>query len=231
MNWTDKELCEKLCAARDLPTCSQWAKGFVDSINEQHQNGRTLTVKQKEICLRILGENSPEEVQKHLNWELEYNSKYKDLGVLIATYYKNQNAGYYGDISAIVLRGDLPNRRKFFRMINNKFAKKIVNELERKPRFTSKDIVIPNSSFCSSYGFRNIMMEPVGGNKYPSSPPLKERENFKNNGGIIIGIDNIIKSAAKGSKRYKILPFGSMKLYYVEERFMKKKPKSKKAKK
>jgi hypothetical protein len=55
-----------------------------------------------------------------------------------------------------------------------------------------------------------------------------EKLNFKARGGIIIGIDDKIVSAAKGSKRYIVLPFRSIKTYMVEERYLKKKPKVKK---
>ena len=58
-----------------------------------------------------------------------------------------------------------------------------------------------------------------------------EKRNFKARGGVIIGIDDKIVSAAKGSKRYIVLPFGSMKTYFVEERYLKIKPKVKKVKK
>ncbi len=59
----------------------------------------------------------------------------------------------------------------------------------------------------------------------------EEVHNFKERGGIIIDIDDKICSAAKGSKRYIVLPFGSIKTYFVEERFLKIKPKVKKVKK
>ena len=55
-----------------------------------------------------------------------------------------------------------------------------------------------------------------------------EKRNFKARGGIIIDVDDKIHSAAKGAKRYLVLPFGSTETYWVEERFLKKKAKVKK---
>ena len=56
------------------------------------------------------------------------------------------------------------------------------------------------------------------------------RTQFALRGGIILGYDNKIHSAAKGSKRILVLPFGSTRIYYCEERFLKLKPKVKKKK-
>ena len=113
-------------------------------------------------------------------------------------------------------------------MRNNKYAKKVLAELERKPRFGTDDHIIPNSKFLSGYSFNSSMMQTVGGETYVEGD---EKRNFKARGGVIIGIDDKIVSAAKGSKRYIVLPFGSMKTYFVEERYLKIKPKVKKAKK
>jgi hypothetical protein len=69
------------------------------------------------------------------------------------------------------------------------------------------------------------MMRSTKPEEYVSA---EERNNFRQRGGVIIGIDDKIVSAAKGSKRYIVLPFGSIKTYYVEERFLKIKPKVRK---
>ena len=97
--------------------------------------------------------------------------------------------------------------------------------MERKPRFGQDDHIIPNSKFMDGYSFNSSMMQAVSGEAYVES---NEKRNFKSRGGIIIGIDDRIVSAAKGSKRYIVLPFGSIKTYFVEERFLKIKPKVKK---
>ena len=69
------------------------------------------------------------------------------------------------------------------------------------------------------------MMSSRDGKGYVSG---NEKRNFRVRGGIIIDVDDKIHSAAKGAKRYLVLPFGSAETYWVEERFLKKKPKVKK---
>ena len=223
---TDQQIYERLGKIKGLPTCDQWSAGFADSIREQIAKGRTLSDRQKAVCNRILKENSEDAQRELANWESEYKTHHKKAAIQIATYYKAQAAGYYGDIVKVVLEGKVPPRGKFLKMRNNKYAKKVLAEIERKPRFTIDDQIVPNSKFVTGYSFNDSMMRSTDSGARADSD---ERINFKRRGGIIIGVDDKICSAAKGSKRYIVLPFGSMKTYFVEERYMKIKPKVKKA--
>jgi len=222
---TDQQIYDRLGKIKGLPTCSQWAAGFADSIREQIDKGRTLSDRQKAVCFKILKENSKEAQKSLANWETEYNTHHKKKATQLAIYYRAQAAGYYGDVVKDILDSKVPARGKYLKMRNNKYAKKVLAELERKPRFGQDDHIIPNSKFMDGYSFNSSMMQAVSGEAYVES---SEKLNFKARGGIIIGIDDKIVSAAKGSKRYIVLPFGSIKTYFVEERFLKIKPKVKK---
>ena len=224
---TDQQIFDRLGAIKGLPTCSQWAEGFADSIRDQIKRGRTLSDRQKATCHKILKENSEEAQESLANWHEEYNTKFKSLGYKISSYYQAQGGGYYGNVATPVLAGKVPERRAFLKMINNKYAKKVIAEIERKPRFSTDDHIIPNSKFLTGYSATNRMICTRSGQL-----PYKEiRESFKARGGIILGVDEKIVSAAKGSKRYLVLPFGATEVYLVEERYLKIKPKVKKEKK
>ena len=225
---TDQQIFDRLGAIKGLPTCSQWAEGFADSIRDQIKRGRTLSERQKATCHKILKENNKEAQKSLANWESEYNMHHKKKAIQLAIYYKSQAGGYYGDIVKDILEGKVPIRGKYLKMRNNKYAKKVLAELERKPRFGPDAPIIPNSKFMDGYSFNSSMMQAVNGETFVESD---EKRNFKQRGGVIIGVDDKIVSAAKGSKRYIVLPFGSIKTYFVEERFLKIRPKVKKAKK
>jgi len=222
---TDQQIFDRLGAIIGAPTCTQWAHGFADSIREQVTKGRRLSDRQKVVCHKILKENS-EEAQKSLaNWETEYNESHKEKAIQIATYYKAQAGGYFGALVTSILADEVPPRGKYLKMSNNKYAKKVLAEIERKPRFSTEDHIEPNSKFQTGYSFKHPMMSGRNGGSYVSGD---EKINFKARGGIIIDIDDKIHSAAKGAKRYLVLPFGSANTYWVEERFLKKKAKVKK---
>ena len=222
---TDQQIFDRLGAIKGLPTCSQWAEGFAESIRDQIKRGRTLSDRQKATCRKILKENSKEANRELANWESEYNMHHKKKAIQIATYYKAQTGGYFGALVASILADQVPPRGKYLKMRNNKYAKKVLAEIERKPRFSTEDHIEPNSKFQTGYSFKHPMMSGRNGESYVSGD---EKSNFKARGGIIIDIDDKIHSAAKGAKRYLVLPFGSANTYWVEERFLKKKAKVKK---
>ena len=222
---TDQQIYDRLGKIKGLPTCSQWAEGFAESIRQQMDKGRTLSDRQKVVCLKILKENNKEAQKSLANWESEYNMHHKKKAIQLAIYYKSQAAGYYGDIVKDILEGKVPIRGKYLKMRNNKYAKKVLAEIERKPRFSTEDHIIPNSKFQDGYSFNAAMMSCRNNTGYVSG---NEKRNFKARGGIIIDVDDKIHSAAKGAKRYLVLPFGSAETYWVEERFLKKKAKVKK---
>ena len=222
---TNQQIFDRLGAIKGLPTCSQWAEGFADSIRDQIAKGRTLSDRQKVTCHKILKENSEEAQAQLANWASEYKMHHKQEANQLATYYKHQSGGYFGDLVKTILADEVPARGKYLKMRNNKFAKKVLAEIQRKPRFSTDDHIIPNSKFLDGYSFKHPMMTSRNGQSYVTG---EEKTNFKSRGGIIIGIDDKICSAAKGAKRYLVLPFGSAETYWVEERFLKKKSKVKK---
>ena len=221
---TDQQIFDRLGAIKGLPTCSQWAAGFADSIRDQIKRGRTLSARQKATCHKILKENSKEANRELANWATEYQMHHKKKAKQIATYYSVQSGGYFRDLVKTILADEVPPRGKYLKMRNNKYAKKVLAEIERTPRFSTEDHIIPNSKFQEGYSFNDAMMSGRNG----SYVSVGEKSNFKSRGGIIIDIDEKIFSAAKGAKRYLVLPFGSAETYWVEERFLKKKAKVKK---
>ena len=222
---TDQQIFDRLGGIKGLPTCTQWAEGFADSIRDQISKGRTLSLPQRAACRKIFKENSREAQKQLANWASEYKMHHKREANQLATYYKHQSGGYFGDLVRTILADEVPARGKYLKMRNNKFAKKVLAEIERKPRFSTDDHIIPNSKFLDGYSFKHPMMTSRNGQSYVTG---EEKTNFKSRGGIIIGIDDKICSAAKGAKRYLVLPFGSAETYWVEERFLKKKSKVKK---
>jgi hypothetical protein len=139
---TDQQIYDRLGKIKGLPTCSQWAMGFADSIREQIDKGRTLSDRQRATCHKILKENNKEAQKSLANWETEYNTHHKKKATQLAIYYRAQTGSYYGDVVRDILDSKVPVRGKYLKMRNNKYAKKVLAELERKPRFGQDDHII-----------------------------------------------------------------------------------------
>ena len=105
---TDQQIFDRLGAIKGLPTCSQWAAGFADSIRDQIKRGRTLSERQRATCNKILKENSKEAQKSLANWESEYNMHHKKKAKQIATYYSVQSGGYFRDLVRVILSDEVP---------------------------------------------------------------------------------------------------------------------------
>ena len=209
---TREEVTAKIDEIILRPTMSDWALGFCESISDQLSRGRTLSPRQLEVFQTILEQNTLEEVEKLKNWSMEYREKYEKHAVVLAKYYTC--TGYYLQLASDILAGNVPTPSVFMKMYNNKYAKKVIAEYSKAPRFEIGSHVMGNAQ-CSHAKMRDCNKRTLMEYKLYSL--------FKRSGGLIIEIDNnTVLSSAKGSKRYKILPIASVETFWIEERFMKK---------
>ena len=192
--------------------CGGWDRGFLESVLEQVSKGRTLSVKQKDTLAKILERNDEENQKKHDNWSTEYKQSFKIRAKVLAKYHAKQP--YYREMAKDILNDHTPERVKFLRMFNNKYSKKVIEQYEKAPKYSTGDFVSPRASFV---GFKNA--EAASSIAHPAV--RKSVERFARTGGFIIEIKKEIYSHAKGAKRYRILPIGETIPLIVEERFIK----------
>jgi hypothetical protein len=125
----------------------------------------------------------------------------KQFDIFVKQYYK-ANPPYFGDLVAKVLSDPnfVPTPRQYKAMCENKYAKKVLKSATCAPAFSVGQI---------------IELRSTASHKLSKSFPLGK--------GAIIEIGAApIKSAAKGSKVYKVLPLGSAETVELEERHIKK---------
>jgi hypothetical protein len=205
---TQKKIEESL----SRPVCGGWDRAFLESILGQLSKGNTLSVKQKQTLGKVLARNTAEEQKKHENWSLIYDKEYRSSAVVLASYHISQP--YYKAMAGDILIGHVPERGKFLRMYDNKYSKKVLTQHAAAPKYALGDYLIPRSSFDS---YRHIEFE--GDMIWANQNKLIQ--NFKKRGGFVIEVCKEIHSAAKGAKRYKLLPIGETISIIVEERFLK----------
>ena len=198
------------CLARSV--CVAWDRSFLLSILHQISKGRQLSVKQKETIGKVLARNCAEAQKKHENWQINYEKEYKTDAKGLGTYHSRQP--YYRPMAADILSDVIPERSRFLRMYNNKYSKKVLSEHSKIPRYSVGDYVIPRTSFNA---YKNVETFELG----DYATQRKVVENFQKRGGFVIEICKEIYSAAKNTKRYKLLPIGETIPLIVEERFLK----------
>ena len=204
---------KKITATLSRRVCGGWDRAFLESILEQLSKDRQLSAKQKQTLGKVLARNTAEDQQKHENWESIYEVDYEASARVLAFYHLHQP--YYKAMAADILVGKVPERNKFLRMHDNKYSKKVLAQDRAIPKYEVGTYLVPRSAFDH---YRHVEFE--GDMIWVTQNKIIQ--NFTNRGGFVIEICNEIRSAAKGAKRYKLLPIGETTPIIVEERFLKK---------
>ena len=212
---TPEEIKTALTAAKKSPVATEWVKGFSTSIIEQLNKGRKLSEKQMFHVNKIIAENTGEALAEAERWESTYREKYETDAKYLCSYYAGTS--YFRGVVQAVTQGTVPPRRAFLKMYGNKYAKKILAERDKQPRFDSRTHVVGNSKFRS---------DKFVWDSFSSQTDWRNRQEatslFQKHGGFIVGVEKHVVSAAKGNKIYKILPVAGKMIVAVEERFLKK---------
>ncbi len=211
------ELLYEIQAALDRPICSGWDRAFLESIAFQLDKGKVLTGRQKTILGRVLSQNTAQEEENLQAWKEKYFAEYYSIARQVAYYHLRQP--YYAEMAKDILTGKVPRRKRFIKMINNKYTKKVLREYAKSPRFLLGTYVKIKTNFDRT----RMSFDKYGEGDIFRSWEYKRKAflNFVSKGGIILSVDDEIHSAAKGATRYKILAIGATIPFYVEERFLK----------
>jgi len=190
---------------------SDWEKGFVESVTEQFNKRGNLSPRQLEFVVKFEEKISPESILAHQTWEVLYRDEKRGDAIIVAKYY--QETGYFRGLATQILTEEdfIPTEAQWSKMCNNKYAKKVLAEHKAEAKY-------PNASL--------VQLRATADWRYSNS--IGDAFCTVIQSGEQVGS---ITSAAKGAKLYKILPFGSSKVYTVEERHLKKARKSKTSKK
>ena len=181
-----------------------WSKGYLESICEQVKWGK-LSEKQMLKLKSLEREYSDAAMETLKNWAIEYQAQHRQDFLIVARYY--EAAGYFTQAANNVLHDEsFVPARGLFQKMHNKYSARILDETKRTPKY------VPGTSVT-----------------FRASAPWVAREALKK-GGLVLTTEMPVTSAAKGGKKYKILPYGAAQPVAIEERYLKalKKPKKKK---
>ena len=197
---TDAGLLDRINALAANEAADDWTRNFCASIAEGFKKYKGLTQKQFDIFVKQEHRATPEFAQARDEWRANYDESKRNIARTCAEYYR-ANPPYFADLADKVLTDPafIPTPRQYRAMCENKYAKKVLKSATCAPAFNVGQIV---ELRATAQGFARHF--PLGK-------------------GAIIEIGAApVKSAAKGSKVYKILPLGSAETVEIEERHIKK---------
>ena len=186
---------------------TQWEWGFVESLLEQYNKRGELSPKQVKVFDRIETQKlSAVAMDSRAKWKETYDEKKREIATVCARYYSK--AGYFTDLVHAVLEKEdfVPTEHQWKKMCENKYAKKVLTEYYSESKYPVGSVV-----------------------EFRSTSDWNMKRKSQGMPCIVISSGGFITSAAKGSKPYKVLPYGATEMIDCEERHLKKckKPKKK----
>jgi hypothetical protein len=183
-----------------VPENGGWDRGFVESVKEQIENGRTLSPRQLAIVGKIEGRFSDDALAHRATWEKDWNAEKQKRFNIAVKYYGR--SGYYQNIvqRAWGEENFVPTRKEYNAIVCNKYA----------------TAVIGNALADAKY--------PLGG-LVQFRKAARVRSPYRGKLAVVVEHGDTVKTHAKGGKPYGVVLIGDSKVIQCEERDLKNAPK------
>ena len=194
----DSRLADLL--SRATTAADRWAMDFIPSLRGQLLAGRDLSARQVEILAKIEARHSDKAQAVRDSWASSFTSEMRAKLVIAARYYL-ANPPYFGDLAQKAIDDDsfVPTKRAYEKMVENKYATKVIESTLSKAKFN------PGSHVALRAGANVGWAIP------------------RTSTGVVLKADaKPVTSPARGSKVYSVLFFGQTTPNFVEERWLKK---------
>ena len=181
----------------------RWAVDFMTSLKGQLAMGKELSTRQKEIMVKVADRHSNKAQAQRESWASNFTSEMRDKMTIAAHYYL-ANPPYFRDVAEKALGDDsfVPSERAYAKMVENKYATKVIESTLSKAKFNPGSHV----ALRANANFRAV------GYAVPRTGT-----------GVVLKADaKPVTSPARGSKVYSVLFFGQTQPNFVEERWLKK---------
>lgn len=186
---------------RDKADLSSNVLSFVRSLALSYKRNDGITEKQYQAFMKVEQDYFDSIIEsRDPNWVDNYDAEKREKARIIAEYYV-QNPPWFGDVSHKILTIDdfIPPEPQYNKMIENSYSEKVLESHYSDPRFQVGDYVSLRKNHKS--GVQNV-----------------DKGVF----AVLQVAPEAVSTAAKGTKKYKILPMNSVETYIVEERWLKK---------
>lgn len=192
-----------------------WATEFCESLLFQVRRGKALSKRQEEVLHKVQVRHSDEAVAARKNWHSTFDSEKRQRLQIAAAYY-GANHTYFRDLVAKVQSDEnfVPTKREYDKLVENKYAKKVIEATLSEPVFGVGQMVALRSSA--------VLADFTGPTPRHTNPRLKGLKKSLSKGFVVSVAPKPVFSAARGAKLYSVLFFGQTSPVFIEERHLKK---------
>jgi hypothetical protein len=186
---------------RDKADLSSNVLSFIRSLALSYKRNDGITEKQYQAFTKVEQDYFDSIIaSRDPNWVENYDDSKRERAKIVAEYYV-QNPPWYGDASHKILTMDdfIPPEPQYVKMTENNYSEKVLASHYAEPRFQVGDYVSLRK-------------------KHKSGIEYMDKSVF----AVLQVAPEPVSSAAKGTKKYKVLPMNSVETYVVEERWLKK---------
>ena len=194
---SDEKILERILALKQNSSISPNVFSFVSSLAAGFKKYGGVTQKQYEAFCDV-EESYLHTESRTSEWSRQYNNKHREIANICALYYC-ANPPYYGDLSYRLLYDEdfIPTEKQYRTFTENKYSLKVLESHYAEAKYKVNDYV-----------------------SLRKNNPTRIRENT--NLFVVVQVaPEPVTTAAKGTKKYKILPLDNKETYIVEERWLK----------
>jgi len=193
----------------------KWAHDFAESLLDSVRGGKSLTARQMEVLVKVEARHTDADMAALKSWEANFTPEMREKMQIAARYYRATygQLGYrshqYRDLldNALSDSDFVPSMRQWKKLVENKYAQKVLESHFSEPKYNVGQLV----------AYRSSAKRIVNGNLIPVQGQTRRAKGFI----VAIGAHQVV-SAAKDCKVYTVLFLGDATPTFVEERFLKK---------
>ena len=192
------DVLERIALLKEECDISPNVSSFLSSIAASFKRHGGITEKQYEAFCDIEKSYYEQLPAPTPDWNEKYDDEKRESAKICALYYR-ANPPYYGDLAYRVLydKDFIPTEKQYVSLTQNKYAKKVIESHHSKPRFEANDYVaLRKNNPCNIDSDNNLFI-------------------------VIQVAPEPITTAAKNTKKYKILQIDDTATHIVEERWLK----------
>jgi len=188
-----------------LGNTSSWDFGFMESLRDQLQKGRTLSDKQQVYYQQIQGRWSDEAIKSRADFTNSWDEEREAKFLIALKYY--QRTGYYSNIvhKYLTVQSEriegTPSEKEYNKLVENKYAAGVIQNIQSEPKFPVGGTAVFRTTSRANKGKTCVILK--------------------------LGDASNVTSHAKGAKPVQVLPIGTATPIWTEERYLKKAKKRK----
>jgi hypothetical protein len=194
----DPDVLHRIIELKDEYNISPNALSFLSSLLVGYKKYGGITKKQYNAFCEIEKNYLYSNSELDATWFENYDDVKRETTKVCALYYC-ANPPYYGDLAyrALYDKDFIPSERQYGALTQNKYAQKVLESHFSTPKFKINDYVsLRKNNPCNIKNTKNVFI-------------------------VIQVAPEPITTAAKSTKKYKILPIDSIATHNVEERWLK----------